>query len=157
MKIGIFVHSHTGNTYSVAEQLRDKLKIGGHLATIVKLEPVGGEDTNQMDLSKINFDPKPEISGYDEVVLCAPVRAFSISPVLSAYLNKVESLQEEKIDLFVTQGLPYSWMGGKRALSQMKKRCEEKGATVGKIGIINWNSKKRETMISDLIERFGNR
>lgn len=157
MKIGILVHSHTGNTYSIAEQLSDKLKVSGHLTTIVKLEPVGGEDTNQIDLSKINFDPKPDLSGYDEMILCAPVRAFSISPVLSAYLNKVDSLQKQKVDLFVTQALPYSWMGGKHAISQMKKLCEVKGATVGKIGIINWNSKKREAMISDVIERFGNR
>lgn len=157
MKVGIFVHSHTGHTLSVAEQLRDKLKVGGHLATIVKLEPLGGEDTNQIDLSKINFDPKPDLSGYDELILCAPVRAFSISPVLSAYLNKVASLQKQKVDLFVTQELPYSWMGGKHAISQMKKLCEEKGASVGKIGIINWKNKKREAMISDVIERFGNR
>ena len=86
-----------------------------------------------------------------------PVRAFSMSPVLLAYLAKIDSLKDQKIDLFVTQFFPYPWMGGKNAISQMKKTCETKGATVGLTGIINWKNRKREKMIQDLLDQFSRR
>lgn len=157
MKIGIIVHSHTGNTYSVAERLQNKLLAGGHTVDLRKIEPVGGENTNEVDASKINFDPVPSITGYDSVILCGPVRGFSMSPVLSAYLQKISSLKDQKIDLFVTQHFPYSWMGGNNAITQMKKICVEKGAIINNSGIINWKNKKREAMIEELIARLGNK
>jgi flavodoxin len=157
MKIGIIIHSHTGNTYSVAEKLQEKLVQGGHKVEMKKLEPVGGEDTNQADISKITFNPLPEVSGYDELVICAPVRAFSISPVLKAFLTRTVSFKDKKVDLFVTQELPYAWLGGNHAISQMKKLCEEKGAIVGKTGIVNWKNKKKNQMIEDVVERLSKR
>ncbi|MHB8128381.1 MAG: flavodoxin family protein [Mobilitalea sp.] len=155
MKIGIVVHSSTGNTYSVAEKLRDKLLKSGHSVEIKKIEPVGGENPKNVDINKISFDPRPNVAGFDALVLCGPVRGFSMSPVLSAYLAKIDSLKDQKIDLFVTQFFPYPWMGGKNAISQMKKTCESKGATVGLIGIINWKNRKREKMIQELLDRFS--
>ncbi len=155
MKIGIFVHSNTGNTYSVAEKLRDKLVSGGHSVIITKIEPVGGENINESNISRINFNPAPNVSGYDSLVICAPVRAFSLSPVINSYLNKIASLKGQKIDLFVTQQLPYQWMGGKNAIAKMKKICEEKGAVVTNTGIINWKSKEKEAMVADILDRLG--
>ena len=37
MKIGILVHSKTGNTYSVAEKLEERLLKEGHLVTFEKV------------------------------------------------------------------------------------------------------------------------
>lgn len=155
MKIGLFIHSNTGNTYSVAEKLQNKLISGGHTVVLKKLEVVGGENTNEADINKIKFDPLPDASGYDALVFGAPVRGMSISPVLSAYLSKIPSLKGQKVDLFVTQYFPYPWMGGKHAISQMKKICEDKGALVGKTGIVNWKNKKREQMIEDVVNQLG--
>lgn len=157
MKIGMFIHSNTGNTYSVAEKLQNKLTNDGHTVVIKKLEPVGGENTNENDINKIKFDPLPDVSGYDTIIFGAPVRGMSISPVLSAYLSKIASLKGQKVDLFVTQHFPYAWMGGKHAISQMKKICEDKGAMIGKTGIVNWKNKKREQMIADVVEQLGNK
>jgi hypothetical protein len=39
----------------------------------------------------------------------------------------------------------------------MKSTCEAKGASVGKTGIINWKSKKKDKMIADVVERFSTR
>jgi flavodoxin len=152
MKIGLFVHSHTGNTLSVAEQLTKKLQNDGHTVELRRLEPVGGENKNEIDINKISFKPEPEISGYDFVIIGAPVRGFSISPVLAAYLNKVPSLKGQKIDLFVTQAFPYSWMGGNNAIKQMRSACEKKGAVIGKTSIINWRNNKKEAQIRELID-----
>lgn len=157
MKIGLFIHSHTGNTLAVADQLIEKLKKNGHSVELRKLEPVGGENTNEIDINKINFAPEPDMSGYDNVIIGAPVRGFSISPVLSAYVNKVSSLQGQKVDLFVTQAFPYAWMGGNNAIKQMRNICERKGAIVGKTAIINWKNKKKDTQIQELITLFGNK
>ena len=112
---------------------------------------------NEIDINKINFQPEPEISGYDLVIIGAPVRGFSISPVLAAYLNKVPSLKGQKIDLFVTQAFPYSWMGGNNAIKQMRNACEQKGATVVKTAIVNWRSKKKDAQIQELIKVLGNK
>lgn len=155
MKVGILIHSYTGNTYSVAEKIKDKLVKEGHSVDLKKLEPVGGENVNEIDISKITFDPLPEVSGYDVIILGAPVRAFSMSPVLSAYLRNIPSLKEQKVELFVTQSLPHSWMGGKHAISQMKKLCLAKGAKVVKTGIINWKNKKREAILQEVVEELG--
>ncbi len=155
MKIGLFVHSLTGNTLSVAEQLKEKLQKGGHTVELRRLEPVGGEDKNEIDINRISFQPEPEISGYDYVIIGAPVRGFSISPVLAAYLNMVPSLKGQKIDLFVTQAFSYSWMGGSNAIKQMRSVCEKKGAVVGNTAVVNWKNKKKEAQIQELLDILG--
>lgn len=157
MKIALLVHSHTGNTLSVAEKLKETLQKDGHDVELRKLEPVGGENTNEIDINRIKFDPEPELSGYDTIIIGAPVRGFSISPVLAAYLNKVPTLKGQKVDLFVTQAFPYAWMGGNSAVKKMISTCEGKGATVGKTAIVNWKSKNREQLIQDLLDKLGHR
>ena len=156
MRIGLFVHSFTGNTLSVAEQLRDMLLSAGHMVEFRRLEPVGGENKNEIDINRILFQPEPEISGFDYVILGAPVRGFSISAVLASYLNKVPSLKGQKIDLFVTQAFPFHWMGGNNAIKQMRSACETKGAVVCNTAIVNWN-KKRETQIQELLKLLGSK
>ncbi len=157
MKIGLFIHSHTGNTLSVAEQLRDKLLMNGHIVELKKLEPTGGENTNVVDINKISFLPEPDMSGYDYVMIGAPVRGFSISPVLAAYLSKIAALKGQKVDLFVTQAFPYAWMGGNNAIKQMRNVCDQKGATVVNTAIVNWKNKKRDAQIQELITLLGNK
>jgi menaquinone-dependent protoporphyrinogen IX oxidase len=155
MKIGLFIHSHTGNTLFVAEKLRDKLLMSGHTVELKKLEPVGGENTNEIDIHKISFQPDPDMSGYDYVIIGAPVRGFSISPVLAAYINKVFSLKGQKVDLFVTQAFPFAWMGGNNAVKQMRNAVVQKGAVVGNTAIVNWRSKKKDSMIQELLSLLG--
>ncbi|MDF2905269.1 MAG: flavodoxin/nitric oxide synthase [Herbinix sp.] len=157
MKIGLFIHSHTGNTLSVAEQLRDKLLKTGHTVELRKLEPVGGENTNEIDINKIRFASEPDVSGYDYIIIGAPVRGFSISPVLAAYMNHVSSLKGQKIDLFVTQAFPYAWMGGNNAIKQMKTACEKKGALIGNTAIVNWKNKRKDALIQELVTLMGNK
>jgi flavodoxin len=53
MKIGIIIHSETGNTYSVALRLQTKLMESGHHVNLDRLVPLNAE---QIDTHKIRFE-----------------------------------------------------------------------------------------------------
>lgn len=152
MKIGIIVHSETGNTYSVALKLHEKLIAVGHLVEIERLRPIGAEQT---DANKIRFEKLPDTGRYDALVIGGPVRGFSISPVLAAFIEQTKSLQNKKVACFATQFFPYPWMGGNRTIAQTKKICESKGAEVLGTGIVNWKSKQREKKITEVVEKLS--
>ncbi len=155
MKVGIIVHSKTGNTFSVAEKLKERLTGDGTIVELRRIEPVGGEPAGIKDLSAITFEPSPEVTGFDRLIFAGPVRGFSMSPILGAYINKLPSLKNQKVDLFVTQSFPKPFLGGNQAISQMTAACTGKGAIIGKTGIVNNMSKKRQSMIEDVIERLS--
>ena len=46
-------------------------------------------------------------------------------------------------------------MGGNRAIGQMKKICESKGAEVSGSGIINWSKSNREQKIVEVVDRLS--
>ena len=150
MNIGIIVHSHTGNTYSVAERLMESLVKDGHFVSIEKLTAVNDKE---QDVRKVMLTYSPQIDDYDALVLGAPVRGFALSPVMAAYLSHVPSMQGKVVECFVTEFFPYPWMGGNQAIKQMEEICELKGAIVLETGIVNWFSKHRKEQISSLIER----
>ena len=70
------------------------------------------------------------------------------------YLDQLSSLQGKKISCFVTQQLPFAFMGGNRSIKQMKKAVIAKNGTVHATGVVNWSSKTREDLITDLINRL---
>lgn len=148
MNIGIIVHSHTGNTLSVAEKLKEKFLSEGHL---VNLEQVTAVNEDPAAAANVDLKTIPDTVGYDMLIFGAPVRAFSLSPVMLLYLNQLPSLQDIKISCFVTQQLPFAWLGGNRSIKQMKKAVIAKNGTVQKSGVVNWSSKKRDDLITDLI------
>jgi flavodoxin len=152
MKIGIVVHSQTGHTLSVAEQLKDKLIGAGHSVNIERIMP---DDDKQTDPKKIRIVNIPDLSPYETLVFAAPVQAFNVSPVMKAYLAQLPSIQNKKVACFVTKSLPFHWTGGNQAISFMKKGCESRGGTVVGTGIVNWNSKDREKRIADIVEKLS--
>ncbi len=155
MKIGIIVHSQTGNTYSVVQKLKEKLLRAGHSVNVERLEPADREKTNVKDATKIQLKAKPDISSYDRLIFAGPVQGASISSVLAFYLNQTASLQNKKVICLVTEFFPYPWMGGNHTISQMKNICESKGASIMGTGIVNWMGIKREKRIEDVVERLS--
>ncbi|MBH1941791.1 flavodoxin [Mobilitalea sibirica] len=151
MKVGIIVHSHTGNTLSVAEKMKETLLAAGHTVNLERVEAVN-EDPNEA--MKTELKTAPDITGYDAYVFGAPIRAFSLSPVMLKYLKQVSSMDGKKASCFVTQQFPFAWMGGNRGVKQMKNACLTKGAEILDIGVVNWSSKKREDMITDVVSRL---
>lgn len=152
MKIGIILYSKTGNTYSVAQKLQEKLIAEGHSVDLEKLKV---ESEVKPGEKNIKFENLPDIGQYDALVFGSPVQAFSLSAVMSSYLSQVASLQDKKVALLVTQQFPYPWMGGNRTINQMKKICESKGATVFGSGIINWSKSNREQKIVEVVDRLS--
>lgn len=151
MKIGIIVHSATGNTYSVALKLHQKLLELGHEADIVRLDPVF-DDKNK---SKVRFDKIPETEKYDALVFGGPVNGFSISAVLAAFLKQVKSLQNKQVACMVTQKFANPMLGGNHTIKQIKQLAEAKGAKVIQTGIVNWDNHRREQMIDDVVEKIS--
>jgi NAD(P)H dehydrogenase (quinone) len=152
MNIGIVVYSQTGNTYSVAQKLMEKLLTSGHTVNIERIATVDGKAAHSKN---IQLRTNPDIDIYDALIFCSPVQGFSLSPVFVAYLSKLSSLENRKIACFVTQLFPYSWMGGKNAITKMKSSITEKRGTVSGTGIINWSRKLREKQIVDMIEELS--
>lgn len=153
MKIGIIVHSHTGNTLSVAEKLKEKFLSAGHSVSLHRVSAHNPEETN---VQKIQLNERPEIRSYDVLLFGAPVNAFSLSPVMQSYLSAIESLKSKKVACFMTQSFPFPWMGGNRSLKQMTDICQSKGAHPYEIGIVNWTKMpKLEKRINTVVEKLS--
>ncbi len=151
MKIGIIVHSYTGNTYEVAKKLEEKLKGAGKDVEIQRVKMVGGDEPKGKD---IEFENPPEVDKYDALIFGSPVHAFSLAVAMRTYLEQIPSLQDKKIALFVTKNLRFEWTGGTRAIGQMKKICQAKGGMIFGTGIVVWN-KQRNKKIAELAEEFS--
>jgi hypothetical protein len=152
MNVGIIVYSCTGNTRSVALKLKEALLAAGHQTT---LDEVRLAEERKQGSRSFALGPLPKIDGFDVLVFGAPVEAFSLSPVMSGFLGKVPSLDRRRVACLVTQGFPYSWLGGNRALRQMRKLCEAKGATVVGGEVVNWMGSGLDGRIARAVENLS--
>ena len=152
MKISIILYSKTGNTYSVAQKLQEKLIAKGHSVDLERLKAVGELRPGGKN---IQFESIPDIEQYEAMVFGSPVQAFSLSAAMSKYLSQITSLKDKKVALLVTQQFPYPWMGGNHTIGQMEKICESKGATVFGSGIVNWSISNREQKIVEVVDRLS--
>ncbi len=152
MKIGIIVFSRTGNTLSVAENIRKALISKGHEAAIERIHAEHEEPNNQFPLK---LTVTPSLSGYDAAVLGAAVEGFSISPVLKAYLEQLPMAGGKRAACFVTQHLSKPWLGGNRAIRQAQALCKAKGLDVRATGIVNWSNKARDAQIAGIAAEFA--
>lgn len=151
MKIGIVVHSMTGNTSLVAERIKNRLEQEGHELSLERLAIIGGEDQTQSDPDKISIEPlKMNIEELDLLILGGPVRGFQASPAMKALLGRLEGLEGKDTMIFVTHAFPFNWMGGNSAIKQLRNMCTEKGANILFTGIIDWKNSKREVQIDSL-------
>lgn len=154
MRIGIIIHSKTGNTLFVAQELRDQFNAAGHT---VSIENVVSSNDDETSVNSIVLTSAPKLDAYDMIVFGAPVRGFMLSPVMQAYLNQIPSLKGKVISGFVTQFFPIPIMGGNQAIACLSDICRSKGAELSRTGIINWiNPIKRKKLIIETIDRITN-
>ncbi|MBC7220624.1 flavodoxin family protein [Candidatus Bipolaricaulota bacterium] len=152
MDIGIVVHSQTGHTHSVAEKLREKLATAGHTVTLERLEAEGEVRPGVKD---VRLKSVPNVEAYDAIVFGSPVHGFALALAMQAYLRQVPSLAGKRAACFVTQSFPFAWMGGDRALRQMTRACQAKGATICGVGVVNWSRRSREQQIAAMVDRLS--
>ncbi|MDP3385651.1 MAG: NAD(P)H-dependent oxidoreductase [Eubacteriales bacterium] len=152
MKIGIIVYSYTGNTYSVAEKIYNKLISAGLDVELIRLQLMGDWKPGSKDVA---LQQIPNIDGFDQIIFGTPVQGFTFAMAMKHYLDTIDRLDGKEASLFVTQHFPYPWMGGKRAISLMRKICISKGAKIKESAVINWSNKQREKMIDNTVERMS--
>jgi len=152
MNIGIILYSETGNTYSVSQKLKEKLVKSGHSVNIERLKVIGKIHPSTKD---VKFETLPNIEPYDALVFGSPVQAFSLSSAMTAYLLQLKPLKDKKVAFLVTQFFPFPWLGGNRAIGQMKKIVESKGATVCGTAVVNWSKPSREKQITEMVEKLS--
>ena len=142
MKIAIIVHSNSGNTFSVAEEVQVKLRNIGHEVVI---EKVVASNNQEVEVAKVELISKPPLEGYDAYVFAAPVHAFSLSGVMRAYLAQIIDLESKPVYYFLTMHFPFRWMGGNHASKQFSKALEKKKASIKGYSVINWGLEKKRT------------
>ena len=151
MNLAIILYSGTGNTRSVAERLAEKVRSRSHHAEIREIIVTGDPGKG---IGKFQLAQTPSTADADIVVLAAPVMAFSLSPVMKAYINQLELLSQPVL-VVITQHLPRPWMGGRQALGWMKRALKRKGGSVADAMIVNWTNKAREKQIEEGTDRLS--
>jgi len=152
VNIGIVIYSQTGNTRLVATKLKEALSAAGHRAVLEEVK-LAGERTQ--GTKAFELGPLPNVGGYDALVMGAPVEAFSLSPVMAKYLDAVPTLEKRNVACFVTQGFPYRWLGGSRAVRQMSRLCEAKGAKALGNHVVNWMGAGLDARIARGVEHLS--
>lgn len=151
MNVGIIVYSQTGNTLSVAQKLKEAVLAKGHTAVLERVEAVN-DAPNSKQPPRLTKAPDP--SAYDAVVFGAPVHGFSLCPVMKLYLAQCPKLRGKPVCCFVTQHLKKPWMGGNRAIKQIRALCGEKGAINRESGVVNWTAPGRDAQIDAVATRL---
>lgn len=152
MNIGIIVYSQTGHTLEVCEKLNERLIGEGHSVGLEQVTVVGGRTPKTKEFA---LESKPKVEVYDAIVFASYVEAFSLCAVMARYLKGIDSLQSKQVACLVTQQFPYPWMGGSRAIKQMKKICQSKGATIRATGVVNWAKSRREAAMESAIAQLS--
>lgn len=131
MKIGILVHSKTGNTKRFAELISIKLTAKGHVVELTELVADGKVD-NVTARQPLNFNITnlPNINDYDTVMVGGPVWAFSPSPVAYKAVQQLKNLTGKSFMAFMTMGFPLTGMGGKGSLRMLNREASKIGAKI---------------------------
>ena len=152
MNIGIIVYSQTGHTLEVCEKLKERLIGEGHSVALEQVTVVGGRTPKTKEFE---LEAKPNVENYDAIVFASYVEAFSLCAVMARYLKAIGSLEGKQVACLATQQFPYPWMGGSRAIKQMKALCRSKGATVQVTGIVNWAKSRREATMESAVAQLS--
>ena len=145
MKTVVIIYSKTGNTRAVALKLAHSM-----YAEVLEVKAVS-DDPNILIPELV---VKPSVEPYEHLVFASPVHGFSLSKIMEVYLKGLPDLTGKSVDLFVTHYFPFAWMGGNRALKQMKLIVESKNGVVGEATSINWSNRKRDSDVISMIEKY---
>ncbi len=145
MKIGLIVHSVTGNTLKVANQLQTVLTDKGHEVELKEIKTAGKVNPGE---TEANFTELPSLDGYDALIFGSHTEAFQLEQTMKLYFKQLENLKGFNVVCISTHQLPFKWLGGNSAVNKMKAMCEERGAIVLGTVVVDWSPKsKREEKI----------
>jgi len=150
MNIGIILYSQTGHTLSVAEKLQRQLEEKGKTVTIEQIS-IRGEAAP----GKFEMTATPDVGPYDAVIFGAPVQGFRLCMVMEAYLQQLPPLNGKETAFLITKQLPFNWTGGTKAVSTMKKICQDKGAQVKGAEIAFWSKSKQDESVKNCVNNLS--
>lgn len=142
MKIGIIVHSVTGNTLLVCQKLELKFAELGHDVELKEIKIKGKVNPGEKEAE---FTEMPVLSGYEALVFGSHTEAFQLEQAMKLYFNKIEMIKDKKVACISTHQFPFKWMGGNSAVQKMKSLCEEKGAKVLGTAVVDWSPKSKRS------------
>jgi len=149
MKIGILIYSHSGNTLSVAEKIKEEIKKRNLDATIERITLVNDDPQSPQPAVLKNI---PNIDEYDKLIIGAPINGFSLCKAMRLYLENHAKLKSKEINCFVTQHFKHSFLGGNRGIKQVTSFCNNQNSTVKNTSIIHWSSNNREEEIVTAVD-----
>ena len=153
MKIGLLVHSVTGNTLSVMKKLKIALEEKDHE---VELKEIKTAAKVEMGQKEAEFTENPSPLAYDAVVFGSHTEAFQLETAMQLYFKQIENFNGLKIACISTHQFPFEWLGGKSTIRKMKNMCEDKGAEILGTAIIEWSPEsKRQAKIEKAVEHIA--
>ena len=151
MKIGIIVHSVTGNTLKVSKLLEERLVAEGHEVVLDEIKTEGKVEFGAKDAK---FAHMPDTGGYDLIIFGSHTEAFRLETTMQIYFRKLGDTAGKVICL-ATHQFPFRWMGGTGTVKTMKSLCEEKGLEVIGTFVVNWSpGNKRQAGIEAAIDEI---
>lgn len=152
MKTGILIHSKTGHTRLVAQELQKALAEKGQPADLLEVRAM---NEGARDAASVQLAPLPDLFAYDRLIIGAPVWGGRLSTVMQACLLALPSLEGKELFGFVTQAFPSPSMGGVQALQNLEELCGAKGQTLARTSVVNWMfKKKRARRIAETLRAF---
>ena len=134
MKIGIIFYSFSGNTKRACDYLKERFSSEGITVELIELKPSFEEKSFFKQCQQAFFKAKPELeevsydlSEYKFLIFASAVWAFTFTPALRTYLNKVTGLDNKNTASLITYG---SGTGSKKALRELEMALRDKGARV---------------------------
>ena len=134
MKIGIIFYSFSGNTKRASTYIKEDLQFENTTIELIELKPLPEEKNFFKQSKQALFKVKPQLekvnydlSGYDFLVFASAVWAFTFTPALRTYFDKVTGLEGKMAGCLITYG---SGTGSKKALRELETILREKGAHV---------------------------
>ncbi|MBS3972872.1 MAG: flavodoxin family protein [Erysipelotrichia bacterium] len=154
MNIALIIHSQTGNTLTIAQRLKQHLENDNHKVYLLHIKNKDDANTMKTPVDIITYGDLPSTE-FDVVIYGGWVQAFGLCLGFSEYLQHHEPQKSQKVFTYVTQHFPYAWMGGNRALSQMKSILAKKNMQVYSFQVFNKTNKNLEQQIQTWIEKIS--
>jgi len=131
MKIAVVYYSFSGNTHNAILFLQKTLEAKVHQVQTIRLKPSREESSFFKQGRDAFLKKEAELSGcdynlaqYDFVIFATPVWAFTITPALRSYLNRVEGLENKRTSFVLTFGSGVGVNKTKRELGRILKGKE---------------------------------
>jgi len=125
MRIGVMVHSQSGNTARLALAVTHSLREKGHDVSVELLRPIGKV---RLMSKQIEFRSLPDTASYDVVLIGGPMWSYNASPVVSSAIRHLRGLEKKRMLFFLTSFLPNSISGSSRSHACVGKLFADAGA-----------------------------